>query len=303
MAVEVPERGTAGTAVGTALLEVVGLSKRYGGLAAVDDLSFRVAPGEAFGIAGPNGAGKTTLFDTISGHAGADTGRIVFRGVEIQERSSHAICHLGIARTFQIPAVFPEHTVLGNILVGAYFGRRSRVVPGTRFDGDSVDRATDAAAFTGLQDKLGAIAGPLSLFDKKRLMMASAIATDPGLLMLDEPVGGLNRGETDEVLELVRKVRASGVTVVLIEHVMRSLMSISDRVMVMNHGRLLFEGTPDDVQRHEEVIRVYLGTATEDRPSRADAGAVEELEGWQASVPDQAAGSSEGDPNGGRHDA
>ena len=118
----------------------------------------------------------------------------------------------------------------------------------------------------------------MSLFDKKRLMMASAIATDPGLLMLDEPVGGLNPGETDEVLELVRKVRASGVTVVLIEHVMRALMSISDRVMVMNHGRLLFQGTPDDVQRHEEVIRVYLGTATEDRPTRADVGAIEELE-------------------------
>jgi branched-chain amino acid transport system ATP-binding protein len=303
VAVEVPERGTAGAAVGTALLEVVGLSKRYGGLAAVDDLSFRVGLGEAFGIAGPNGAGKTTLFDTISGHAEATTGRIVYRGVEIQERSPHAICHLGIARTFQIPAVFPEHTVLGNILVGAYFGRRSRVVPGTRFDVDSVERATDAAAFTGLQDKLGAIAGPLALFDKKRLMMASAIATDPGLLMLDEPVGGLNPGETDEVLELVRKVRASGVTVVLIEHVMRALMSISDRVMVMNHGRLLFQGTPDDVQRHEEVIRVYLGTATEDRPTRADVGAVEELEGWRTSEPDQAAGSSEGDPNGGRHGA
>ena len=199
--------------------------------------------------------------------------------------------------------MFPEHTVLGNILVGAYFGRRSRVVPGTKFDGDSVERATGAAAFIGLQNKLGAIAGPLSLFDKKRLMMASAIATDPGLLMLDEPVGGLNPGETDEVLELVRKVRASGVTVVLIEHVMRALMSISDRVMVMNHGRLLFQGTPDDVQRHEEVIRVYLGTATEDRPTKADVGAVEELEDWRTSEPDEAAGSPEGDSNGGRHDA
>ena len=199
--------------------------------------------------------------------------------------------------------MFPEHTVLGNILVGAYFGRRSRVVPGTKFDGDSVERATDAAAFIGLQNKLGAIAGPLSLFDKKRLMMASAIATDPGLLMLDEPVGGLNPGETDEVLELVRKVRASGVTVVLIEHVMQALMSISDRVMVMNHGRLLFQGTPDDVQRHEEVIRVYLGTATEDRPTKADVGAVEELEDWRTSEPDEAAGSPEGDANGGRHDA
>ena len=164
-----------------------------------------VATGEAFGIAGPNGAGKTTLFDTISGHAGAKTGRIVFRGQEIQERSPHAICHLGIARTFQIPAVFPEHTVLGNILVGAYFGRRSRVVPGTSSTGTRSSGRRTPRRSLGLQDKLGAIAGPLSLFDKKRLMIASAIATDPRLLMLDEPVGGLNPGETDEVLELVRQ--------------------------------------------------------------------------------------------------
>jgi branched-chain amino acid transport system ATP-binding protein len=293
VAVAEPEGGTV-PAAGSPLLEVVGLTKRYGGLAAVDDLTFRVAPGETFGIAGPNGAGKTTLFDAITGHARANSGRIVFADQEIQERSSHAICHVGVARTFQIPAVFPEHTVLGNILVGAYFGRRPRIVPGTGFDPGSVERADDAASFVGLQHKLGAIAGPLSLFDKKRLMMASAIATDPSLLMLDEPVGGLNPGEIDEVLDLVRKVRARGVTVVLIEHVMHALMSISDRVMVMNHGRLLFEGTPGDVQRHEEVIRVYLGTATEERPTRADAGVVEELEAWRASVTDEVAGSSDG---------
>jgi branched-chain amino acid transport system ATP-binding protein len=281
--------GDGGRVAGTALLEVVALSKRYGGLAAVDDLSFRVSAGETFGIAGPNGAGKTTLFDTISGHARATGGRIVFRGQEIQERPSHAICHLGIARTFQIPAVFPEHTVFGNIVVGAYFGRGARLVPGTRFDAVSVGRGREAAEFVGLQDKLEVIAGPLSLFDKKRLMIASAIACEPGLLMLDEPVGGLNPGETDEVLDLVRKVRSSGVTVILIEHVMRALMAISDRVMVMNHGRLLFEGTPEDVQRHEEVIRVYLGTATEERAGAADTGVAGELQAWRASDPDEVA--------------
>ncbi len=265
------------------LLSVEGLTKRYGGLAAVDDLTFHVLSGETFGIAGPNGAGKTTLFDTITGHAKASDGRIVFRDEEIHERSSHEICHRGIARTFQIPVVFPEHTVLGNILVGSYFGRRSRLLPGTRFDAGSVERAREAASFVGLGDKLSVVAAPLSLFDKKRLMIASAIATEPTLLMLDEPVGGLSPGEVDEILELVRRIRVTGVTIVLIEHVMRALMSISDRVMVMNHGRLLFEGTPADVQRHEEVIRVYLGTATEERPTTADVGAVEELEGWQLS--------------------
>jgi branched-chain amino acid transport system ATP-binding protein len=297
VAVAVPERGEAGAVIGTALLEVVGLTKRYGGLAAVDDLTFHVASGETFGIAGPNGAGKTTLFDAITGHARANSGRIVLGGEEIQDRSSHAICHRGIARTFQIPAVFPDHTVLGNIVLGAYFGRRSRAAPGIRFDADSVGRAYDAASFVGLQRKLGEIAGPLPLFDKKRLMMASAIATEPSLLMLDEPVGGLNPGEIGEVLDLVRKVRATGVTVVLIEHVMRALMSISDRVMVMNHGRLLFKGTPDDVQRHEEVIRVYLGTATEEEPTKADVGIGEELEAWQTSVSGEVADPSDGDEN------
>ena len=275
-------REDAGAASREALLEVQGLTKRYGGLAAVDDLSFRVSAGEAFGIAGPNGAGKTTLFDTITGHARATEGHILFAGEEIQAQTSHAICQLGVARTFQIPAVFPEHTVLGNIVVGAYFGRRSRTVLGTRFDEESVERAREAARLVGLGTKLDAIAGPLPLFDKKRLMIASAVATEPRLLMLDEPVGGLNPREVDEVLELVRQVRATGVTVVLIEHVMRALMAISDRVMVMNHGRLLFEGTPADVQRDEEVIRVYLGTATEERPGTAGADA-QELDAWRAS--------------------
>ena len=246
-----------------ALLSVERLSKHYGGLAAVDDLSFAVRDGEVFGIAGPNGAGKTTLFDTISGLAKATGGRVVFDGGEIQEESTHAICHLGVARTFQIPAVLPEHTVLGNVAVGSYFGRRNRV-PGIRFDGETIDRAHEAIAFVGLAAKARAVAGPLSLFEKKRLMIASAVATAPRLLMLDEPVGGLNPTEVDTVLELVRNVRETGVTVLLIEHVMRALMSISDRVMVMNHGRLLFEGTPADVQRHEEVIQVYLGTAAQE---------------------------------------
>jgi len=286
VAVATDEPGTGSAAQGTAVLDVVGLSKRFGGLAAVDELSFRVSAGETFGIAGPNGAGKTTLYDTITGHARATRGRIVFEGREIQERSPHEICHMGVARTFQVPAVFPDHTVLGNILVGAYFGRRPRIVAGIRFDAESLERGREAAAFVGLGGKLHAVAGPLSLFDKKRLMVASAIATRPSLLMLDEPVGGLNPGEIDAVLDLVRKLRSSGVTVVLIEHVMRALMSISDRVMVMNHGRLLFEGTPEDVQGHEEVIRVYLGTATEERASDADTGAAEELEAWRASALD-----------------
>jgi branched-chain amino acid transport system ATP-binding protein len=270
------------------LLEIERLSKRFGGLAAVDDLSFVVREAEAFGIAGPNGAGKTTLFDTVTGHARATDGVIRFTGQEIQSRSSHAICQAGIARTFQVPAVFPEHTVLANVVIGAYFGRAGRRLPGVRFDAAAIERAREAATFAGLEGKLDAPAGPLPLFDKKRLMMASAIASAPRLLMLDEPVGGLNRGEVDAILELIRRIRASGVTVVLIEHVMRALMSISDRVLVMNHGRLLYEGTPEDVQRHEEVIRVYLGTVSEEVPGQdGETGeAASDLRKWTASDPE-----------------
>lgn len=241
------------------LLEVEELSKHYGGLAAVDRLTFSVAEGETLGIAGPNGAGKTTLFDVISGHAAASSGRVRFQGREIQRMPAHAICALGIARTFQVTVAFPELTVLGNVLVGAYFGRGRRRI-GLRFDRASIERAVEAATFVGLGDRLDAPAGPLSLFDKKRLMIAAALATEPRLLLLDEPVGGLTPAETDAVLELVRRVRDGGVTVVVIEHVMRALMSLSDRVVIMNHGRLLFEGTPQDVVRDAEVIRVYLGT-------------------------------------------
>ncbi len=241
------------------LLEVEGLSKRYGGLAAVDGLTFSVKEGETLGIAGPNGAGKTTLFDVISGHAVPTSGSIRFAGEEIHRTPAHAICALGIARTFQVTVTFPELTVLGNVAVGAHFGRGTRWL-GVRFDRATVDRAIESARFVGLGDRLDAPAGGLSLFDKKRLMIASALATEPRLLLLDEPVGGLTPAETDAILALVRGVRERGVTVLLIEHVMRALMSISDRVLIMNHGRLLFEGTTDDVVRDAEVIRVYLGT-------------------------------------------
>jgi branched-chain amino acid transport system ATP-binding protein len=270
-----------------ALLEVAGLSKHYGGLAAVDDLTFAVRAGEAFGIAGPNGAGKTTLFDAITGHARATAGGIRFEGAEIQTRRSHEICQAGIARTFQVPAVFPEHTVLANVMIGSYFGQPGRRLPGVRFDADAVRRAREAVAFVGLDGRLDAPAGALPLFDKKRLMIASAIATSPRLLMLDEPVGGLNPGEVDAVLALIRKIRSSGVTIVMIEHVMRALMSISDRVLVMNHGRLLFEGTPEDVQQHEDVIRVYLGTEQGPDATSGVGGGDErhELEEWRAAEP------------------
>lgn len=242
------------------LLIIDGLYKYYGGLAAVHDLSVAVAEGQILGIAGPNGAGKTTLFDTISGYARASGGRVILEERQIERLSAHRIAHLGIARTFQVPSVFESQSVFANVLVASYFGVANRFVPGFRFDRESVRRADEALDFVRLGDKRDSLAGPLPLFDKKKLMLACAVATEPRVLLLDELAGGLNAGETDAIFGLVREIRTiRGLAVVVIEHVMRALMAISDRVMIMHHGAKLYEGVPSDVLANTEVIRVYLG--------------------------------------------
>ena len=243
-----------------ALLEARGLTKHYGGLAAVRDLSFTVARGEIFGIAGPNGAGKTTLFDVVSGHARASGGSVLLEGRRIDQLPAHAICQAGIARTFQIPAVFPGQTVLANAVVGAEFGHRPRFLSSLAFDKTIVVRAREALAVVGLADREREVAGRLSVFDTKRLMIASALATEPRLMLFDEPVGGLNATEIRASTDLIRGIRDSGMTIILIEHVMSALMAVSDRVMIMNHGAKLYEGTPAEVASDAEVVRVYLGT-------------------------------------------
>ena len=241
------------------LLQARGVVKRYGGLAAVDGIDFAVTTGEIFGIAGPNGAGKTTLFDVVTGIVRADEGTISFRAEQIQTASVHHICQLGLARTFQLPSVFDTQTVAANVLAGAHFGRRHRWWWGLRTDGALLERAERELEFVGLQHRAAMPAGPLPVFDKKRLMIASALATEPTLLFLDEPFGGLTPPEIADLMGLLAQVRELGITIVLIEHVMRALMELSDRVLVMNQGRKLFEGPPADVLRDEEVVRVYLG--------------------------------------------
>ena len=170
----------------------------------------------------------------------------------------HAICHRGIARTFQIPQVFASGTVEENVLVGAYFGRRAGL-PGLGFDQATRDRVDRALAMTGLSSRRRSPAPLISVFDKKRLMIASALATEPEVLLLDEPFGGLNPGEIDEQIGLIRHLHSTGLTILLIEHVMRALMTLSQRVLIMHHGEELAEGTPAEIQRDEQVIRVYLG--------------------------------------------
>lgn len=247
----------------TALLAVDGLAKHYGGLAAVDGISFDVAEGEVLGIAGPNGAGKTTLFDLVSGHARVTGGRIVLAGTEIQRLPIHRISRLGLARTFQVPSVVDSKTVFANVVLGSHFAAAGSRRP-LRFGAAAFERADDALRTVGLTAVAGRPAGQLPVYDKKRLMIAQALAGRPRLLLLDEPAGGLTPDEVDELVELVGAIRGAGVTVVLIEHVMRALTAVADRILVMSQGRRMFEGTPAEMLADAEVARVYLGTGGAD---------------------------------------
>jgi branched-chain amino acid transport system ATP-binding protein len=249
------------------------VTKAYGGLMAVKDLSFEVEEGEIYAVAGPNGAGKTTLFDSISGVSPATSGVISFEGQEIQRRRADSICRLGIARTFQTTVGFDTQTVLTNALVGAILGRVGTGNPTMRFSDEAVEAALDALEFCDLLDKQGDEFDTLSVFEGKRLMLATALSTRPRLLLLDEPVGGLSRAERDDMVNLVRKVNGAGVTVLLIEHVMKAVQSLADRLLVLHHGQKIAEGPPAQVLRNEKVIEVYLGGTHREKIAGKNGGA------------------------------
>lgn len=240
------------------VLECDGLTKRFGGLAAIQDLTFNVEEGEIYGIAGPNGAGKSTLFNLVAGHIAVTCGHIRFAGRDITGMTPHRVFQLGVARTFQTPSVFGSLTVRQNVLVGACFGRTAGIMPVLRYEPSARD-AAEALRITGLDDIAETPAALCSVFEKKRLMMASALASKPRMLLLDEPVGGLNAAEIDALMGLIRSIRAGGVTVVLIEHVMRALVGLADRVLILHHGEKIFEGLPSKLRDEERVVRVYLG--------------------------------------------
>jgi branched-chain amino acid transport system ATP-binding protein len=253
------------TAVDPTLLSCRGVSKHFGALAAVNNLSFDLMPGEVLGIGGPNGAGKTTLFEVISGLSLASAGEILFEGRSLRGLAPEKICHAGIARTFQLNAGFDTLSVRENVLAAAYFGRRNRVLPGLRLDRASRMRAEEALAFVGLRDKAEQVTGKLPVLDRKLLMLAGALATQPKLLLMDEPVGGLNPHEIDRVMEIVQALRERGVTVIVIEHVMRFLLQLSSRVLVMHHGEKIYEGAPEGLARDATVVDVYLGSGASGR--------------------------------------
>ena len=242
-----------------AILEVEHLSKHFGTLAAVDDLTFAVNEGETLGIAGPNGAGKTALFDVITGHLRSTGGLVRFKGQEIQTLTANAILSARHrAEHFQIAAILPSQTVLGTILAGVHFGRGHRRFARLSFSQAEVERACELAATLDLDERLGAPASLLSVLERKRLMIAAALATDPSLLMLDEPAAGLTEHEGWQLIDYVAKVKATGVTVMIVEHIMSILMQVSDRVMIMHQGSKIYEGSPAeavaDSRRHPPLL-------------------------------------------------
>lgn len=247
------------------LLSCQGVDKFFGALAAVRNMTFDVFPGEALGIGGPNGAGKTTLFDVISGLNPASAGRVAFDGKTITRATPDRTCQLGISRTFQLNAGFDTLSVRENTLVAAYFGRYNRLLPGMSFDRETRRIADEAMEFVGLADIAGETVRTLPVFRRKLLMIAGALATQPKLLLMDEPVGGLNPQEIDEVMLLVRRLKERGLTIMLIEHVMRFLVQLSDRVLIMHHGEKIYEGSASGLVRDKTVVDVYLGEGSSRR--------------------------------------
>jgi branched-chain amino acid transport system ATP-binding protein len=236
-----------------ALLEVQGITKKFGGLVAVRDLSLSMEKGEIVALIGPNGAGKTTAFSVISGFYRPTSGKIFFNGRDITGLRPDQVCKIGLARTFQVVRPFRGISVLENVMVGAY----SR----TNNTGAARDKAMEILDFLGMGHQANQIASGLPIAGRKRLEIARALATDPQLLLLDETMAGLRPTETDAVIELVRKISEKGVGILLVEHVMRVVMSLAGQIIVIHHGEKLAEGTPETIVQNPKVIDAYLGVA------------------------------------------
>jgi branched-chain amino acid transport system ATP-binding protein len=235
------------------LLEVHGVSRFFGGLAAVDDVSFEVNKGQIVGLIGPNGAGKTTLFNVVNGFYPPSRGEIRFRGENISGLKPHQVCKRGMARTFQVVKPLQRMSVHDNVIASAFLRAKDRK--------QAEEIATDTLKFTGLFDDRDMISKGLPLGKRKRLEIARALATQPEMLLLDESFAGLNSSELDESIGIIRKIKERGITIMIIEHHMKVIMSISDHIVVLSYGEMLAEGTPVEIGRNPQVIEAYLGEA------------------------------------------
>lgn len=234
-----------------ALLKINGISKSFGGLMAVDNFDLMIEKEEIVGLIGPNGAGKSTIFNLIMGVYSADSGEIIFNGENINNRKPHGICRKGIGRSFQIVKPFGDMTVINNVIVGALC-RVERPKEARQI-------AMEVLEFVKLENKGDFLSKNLTIADKKRLELARALATKPKLLLLDEVMAGLNPKETEDTISLVRKIREGGITLLIIEHVMRVIMTLPERISIIHHGRKIAEGKPHEVAKDERVIKAYLG--------------------------------------------
>ena len=238
------------------ILEVAGISKAFGSLKGIDGFDFELAEGEALGIIGPNGAGKSTLFNLITGSLQPNSGSIRFEGVDITQIPAYRRCRLGIGRSYQIPHPFGGMTVFENLLVGAAFGKNQTEV-------QSYDACARILDLTGLLEKSNVLAGQLTLLERKRLELARALATSPKALLLDEIAGGLTEPEIQELIQTIRVIRSENISVIWIEHIVHALMSVVDRLIVINFGKKLEDGDPETVIKSPEVQEVYMGIGIE----------------------------------------
>jgi branched-chain amino acid transport system ATP-binding protein len=237
------------------ILQASGLTKRFHGLVAVNDVSFHLKRGEILGLIGPNGAGKTTLLNMVNGTLEPTAGDLAFEGKSVRGVPTYRRAHLGIGRTFQVMKPFPGMSVLENAVVGALFGANG----GERNIGRAREQAHECLEFVGLGKRVAQRADALGGPDRKRLELARALAMKPRLLLLDEVMAGLNHVEIEEVIEDIRKVRAGGISILVIEHVMKAIKSLSDRVFVLHHGEKIAEGATEEVLRDPRVVEAYLG--------------------------------------------
>jgi branched-chain amino acid transport system ATP-binding protein len=234
------------------LLRLENVSKNFGALRVADGVTLELAEGEALGVIGPNGAGKSTLFNLIAGNIFPDEGVIVFAGADVTRASPMARCLMGIGRTFQIPQPFEKLTVFENLLVAAAFGSRKR-------EAEVADRCGDILVETGLANRANQAAGGLPLLQRKRLELARALATEPRVLLLDEIAGGLTEAECHALVETIRRARGRGVSIIWIEHVLHALTAVVERLMVLNFGKVIGVGKPDEIVNSREVREIYLG--------------------------------------------